>query len=39
MYQDRGEAIPKDVHGVVATIKTKRTIQLVNWSPTVNGTR
>ena len=27
-----GKVSPKDVHAVVATIKTKRTVQFVNWS-------
>ena len=26
--------VPKDVNAAVATIKTKRTIQFVDWSPT-----
>merc|ERR1711943_134127 len=30
----RGDAVPKDVNAAVATIKTKRTIQFVDWSPT-----
>mmetsp|Transcript_7839 Transcript_7839/g.15133 ORF Transcript_7839/g.15133 Transcript_7839/m.15133 type:complete len:454 (+) Transcript_7839:60-1421(+) len=30
----RGDVIPKDVNAAVATIKTKRTIQFVDWSPT-----
>ncbi|KAG5621187.1 hypothetical protein H5410_006405 [Solanum commersonii] len=30
----RGDVVPKDVNAVVATIKTKRTIQFVNWCPT-----
>ncbi|MQL96482.1 hypothetical protein Taro_029158 [Colocasia esculenta] len=30
----RGDVVPKDVNAAVATIKTKRTIQFVNWCPT-----
>ena len=30
----RGDVIPKDVNAAVATIKTKRTIQFVDWCPT-----
>jgi len=30
----RGDIVPKDVTAAVATIKTKRTIQFVDWSPT-----
>merc|ERR1711935_949790 len=30
----RGDVVPKDVNAAVATIKTKRTIQFVDWSPT-----
>jgi len=30
----RGDVVPKDVTAAVATIKTKRTIQFVDWSPT-----
>ena len=29
-----GDVVPKDVNAVVATIKTKRTIQFVDWCPT-----
>merc|ERR1711862_805472 len=29
-----GDVVPKDVNAAVATIKTKRTIQFVDWSPT-----
>jgi tubulin alpha len=29
----RGDVVPKDVNASVATIKTKRTIQFVDWSP------
>ena len=30
----RGDVVPKDINAAVATIKTKRTIQFVDWSPT-----
>merc|ERR1711869_10753 len=30
----RGDVVPKDVNAAVATIKTKRTIQFVDWFPT-----
>merc|ERR1719267_167005 len=30
----RGDVVPKDVNAAIATIKTKRTIQFVDWSPT-----
>jgi tubulin alpha len=30
----RGDVVPKDVNAAVATIKTKRTIQFVDWWPT-----
>merc|ERR1719388_648401 len=30
----RGDVVPKDVNAAVATIKTKTTIQFVDWSPT-----
>merc|ERR1712048_445530 len=30
----RGDVVPKDVNAAVATIKTKRTIRFVDWSPT-----
>ncbi|PON92136.1 Tubulin [Trema orientale] len=30
----RGDVVPKDVNATVATIKTKRTIQFVDWCPT-----
>merc|ERR1712093_70457 len=30
----RGDVVPKDVNSAVATIKTKRTIQFVDWCPT-----
>ncbi|XP_039030374.1 tubulin alpha-2 chain-like [Hibiscus syriacus] len=29
----RGDVVPKDVNAAVATIKTKRTVQFVNWCP------
>ncbi|KAI3863965.1 hypothetical protein MKW98_031557, partial [Papaver atlanticum] len=29
----RGDVVPKDVNAAVATSKTKRTIQFVDWSP------
>ncbi|CAK0826963.1 unnamed protein product [Prorocentrum cordatum] len=29
----RGDVVPKDVNAAVATIKTKRTIQFVDWAP------
>jgi len=29
----RGDVVPKDVNSAIATIKTKRTIQFVDWSP------
>ena len=38
----RGDVVPKDVNAAIATIKTKRTIQFVDWCPTgfkVGGTR
>merc|ERR1712072_1627527 len=31
----RGDVVPKDVNSAVATIKTKRTVQFVDWCPTV----
>merc|ERR1711957_175197 len=31
----RGDVVPKDANAAVATIKTKRTIQFVDWRPTV----
>merc|ERR1719151_332164 len=31
----RGDVVPKDVNAAVATIKTKRTIQFVDWCPTL----
>jgi len=30
----RGDVVPKDVSSAIATIKTKRTIQFVDWCPT-----
>ncbi|KAJ9170494.1 hypothetical protein P3X46_018599 [Hevea brasiliensis] len=30
----KGDVVPKDVYAAVATIKTKRTIQFVDWCPT-----
>ena len=30
----RGNVVPKDVNAAIATIKTKRTIQSVDWCPT-----
>ncbi|VDN41010.1 unnamed protein product [Gongylonema pulchrum] len=30
----RGDVVPKDVNAVIATIKTKRIIQFVDWCPT-----
>ena len=30
----RGDVVPKDVNAGIATIKTKRTIQFVDWCPT-----
>ena len=30
----RGDVVPKDVNAAIATIKTKRTIQFTDWSPT-----
>lgn len=30
----RGDVVPKDVNNAIATIKTKRTIQFVDWCPT-----
>ncbi|KAG0504330.1 hypothetical protein M758_1G323400 [Ceratodon purpureus] len=30
----RGDVVPKDVNGAIGTIKTKRTIQFVDWCPT-----
>lgn len=33
-FLDRGDVVPKDVNAAIATIKTKRTIQFVDWCPT-----
>jgi hypothetical protein len=33
----RGDVVPKDVNAAVATIKTKRTIQFVDWCPTARA--
>ena len=30
----RGDVTPRDVNAAIATIKTRRTIQFVDWSPT-----
>ena len=30
----RGDIVPKDICSVVASIKTRRTIQFVDWCPT-----
>ena len=30
----RGDVVPKDVNSAIATIKSKRTIQFVDWCPT-----
>ena len=30
----RGDVVPKDVNVAIAAIKTKRTIQFVDWCPT-----
>jgi len=30
----RGDVVPKEVQGAVASVKTKRTIQFVDWCPT-----
>ena len=30
----RGDVVPKDAQAAIATIKTKRTIQFVDWCPT-----
>ena len=34
LHRYRGDVVPKDVNAAVATIKTKRTIQFVDWCPT-----
>jgi hypothetical protein len=31
----RGDVVPKDLNAAIATIKTKRSIQFVEWCPTV----
>ncbi|KAM3221273.1 tubulin alpha-1 chain-like [Capsicum annuum] len=33
-YHEQGDIVSKDVNVVVTTIKTKRTIQFVDWCPT-----
>ena len=33
-FMPPGDVVPKDVNAAVATIKTKRTIQFVDWCPT-----
>ena len=30
----RGDVVPKEAHAAVASLKTKRTIQFVDWCPT-----
>ena len=30
----RGDVVPKDVNAAIAAIKTKRSIQFVDWCPT-----
>lgn len=30
----RGDVVPKDVNAAIASIKTRRTIQFVDWCPT-----
>ena len=30
----RGDVVPKDVNAAIASIKTKRSIQFVDWCPT-----
>ena len=30
----RGDVVPKDVNAAVANVRTKRTIQFVDWCPT-----
>ena len=30
----RGDVVPKDVNAAISTIKTKRSIQFVDWCPT-----
>merc|ERR1711911_301947 len=31
---DRGDVVPKDVNAAISTIKSKRTVQFVDWCPT-----
>merc|ERR1711975_162531 len=31
----RGDVVPKDVNAAIATVKSKRTIQFVDWCPTI----
>lgn len=33
-FSVRGDVVPKDVNAAIATIKTKRSIQFVDWCPT-----
>ena len=30
----RGDVVPKDVNAAIATIKSKRSVQFVDWCPT-----
>ena len=30
---DRGDVVPKDVNAAIATIKSKRSVQFVDWCP------
>ena len=30
----RGDVVPKDVNAAISTIKSKRTVQFVDWCPT-----
>lgn len=34
VLNNRGDVVPKDVNAAIATIKTKRSIQFVDWCPT-----
>ncbi len=34
LFLYRGDVVPKDVNAAIATIKTKRSIQFVDWCPT-----
>jgi len=34
LYVYRGDVVPKDVSAAITTIKTKRTVQFVDWCPT-----